>query len=383
MERKEQLSHEDRVLLFGRAKVDSADRAVATQQQLRDSSFAAHASVGKSPTFSSEKANIVNPFSASAQIPYVDDLSMEARYIVFPKLMGDSNLIYDHVVNFTRNTTPNCEAFPFQNKVLGYVFHEVRFGFYCLQMFKHADGLGLSCQLQDGFAPALTPFWNAVKESLAKSGLIEHETEGEVIEEEFDDFFCSDTEDGESFSLDLSILENKFLDLRSDPSLVEEWIEDIQDPNFSQDTLLVLAYNLQDRENLEYVMEQFPQQLFEAVITSMSDAIDLALPGIRSACMFLDAVAQHTAVKVSEENLQQMICQIARWSLPRSNTCAVTHSKEIADTLSRNLLKFYEYGTESLSVQKDLVDTIRQGSVFGTVKQNLTKFQSAIFQRRE
>lgn len=377
MERKEQLSHEDRVLLFGPSEGNSADRAAgrAVAQQVQDlSALGADASVGKNPT-GSDKFN--SRVVAPTQLPFVEDLSMEARYILFPPNFGDASLIYDNVVKFTRNTTPNSTAFPVESKVLGYVFHEVRYAFYCLQILQHADGLVLSCQLQSGFAPVLTPFWNAVKDSLAASGLIESEVE-EEIDMDFDNFFADSDDDGESFSLDLSIPENKFLELRSDPTLVEEWIQDIQDPNFSQDTLLQLAYNLENVANLEFLMLKFHQQLFEAVVYSLTDAIDLALPGIRCACLFLDAVAQHTTVKVSEENINLMICQLARWTVAQTNTTTITHSKEIADSLSKNLLKFYEDGTQSLTVREDLLKTIHRESPYPSVKQNLNRFLSAI-----
>lgn len=387
MERKGLLGqiHEDnRALIFGPPKDTGVTRAVGVSQDIPlGGKVGIHGPPRtKSPASSSEKSKLHQPDFDLNQIPFVDDLSMEPRYIVFPKDLGDTQTIFDHIVHISSNLTPNNEVFPHTKKVLGYVFHEVRFGFYCLQMFKHADGLGLSCQLHEGFAPALTPFWDAVKDELTSVGLIKIDPGCEDIDEDFDDFFFdSDTETTEGdglFLLDLTIPENKFLNLESDPSLVTEWIEDIQDPNFSQDTLLVLAYNCQLGENLKFLMGTYVQQLFEAVTTSMSKAMDLDLPGIRSACKFLDLVAQNAEVKVTEEHIQNMVAQLARWTMSQGNINAVTRSSEISTLLSQNLLKFYKCGGGSMSVQRDLIETIRQESNYGTVKQNLETFLSVI-----
>lgn len=382
MERKGQqgqIQDDVRSLLFGPPEDDGATRAVGIAREIPfgkvDLQGPRH---NKVPSSSTKKSNdLIN-------IPFIDDLSMETRYIVFPSGKLDSQEIFDHVVNFAREKAPNHEVFPHESKVLGYVFHEVRFGFFCLQVFKHAEGLGLSCQLHDGFAPALTPFWNAVKDEFTKCGLLPADVGEEDSDEDFDDaFFDSDTDltdDGGLFLLDLSIPENKFLDLQSDPTLVEEWIEDIKDPNFSQDTLLVLAYNCQASNNLTFLMEKYVQQLFEAVMASMSYAMDLDLPGIRSACTFLDLVAKHAAeVKVTDVQIQDMINQIARWTIAERENNRVTRSSEIASLLSQNLLKFHNLGRASPGVPKKLIQTIRQKSEFETVKQNLEKFLSTIF----
>lgn len=388
MERKGQqgqIEDDVRALIFGPPEEDGADRAV--HNSILDLSIEKEIAVGfdlqkprhnKVPLSSTEKSN------DDEFIPFIDDLSMETRYIVFPAEMLDSQVIFDHVANIAREIAPNHETFPHEKKVLGYVFHEVRFGFFCLQVFKHADGLGLSCELHDGFAPALTPFWNAVKDELAKCGLGPANMEGEEdSDEDFDDaFFDSDTEitdDGGLFLLDLSIPENKFLDLQSDPTLVEEWIEDIKDPNFSQDTLLVLAYNCQASNNLMFLMEKFVQSLFEAVVASLSLGMDLDLPGIRSACMFLDLVAQNAEVKVTEVQLRSMVNQLARWTISRrEDSNRVNTSSEIANLLSQNLLKFYNMGAGSVGVPRKLLKTIRQESKSGTVKQNLDNFLTRI-----
>jgi len=376
MSEREQFSEADKALLFDNTR-DNVTRAaqvgkVGGKDLLENADTQMHAKISTTPDYSKKPKSAFGVL----QIPEIDNLSLETRYVMF-KDTADPGAILNQCLSFVSQHSPNCTQVQHEMKILGYVFEEVRFGLYALQLFKHSENLGLTCSLLDGFAPAIQKFWTDLKNSLTDAGFLEAEPESD-FEDDFDDFYDSDSTFDLGVELDLSIPGNKYVNCSSDPTLVVEWAEDIKDPNYSTDTLLILAYNCEKAENLAYLMQTFAQQLFDAVIIGMTEAMEFSLPAIRCASVFLDHVAKNAKVSVKNEQLAVMIKQLANWTLTAKSDDAVTRSLEIATLLSQNLQTFSNLVDGPLNVEKELLEAVGQDCGYGTVKKRVNEFLSTI-----
>lgn len=357
-------------LLFGPPQASDVERGAHVQVEEVYNSFTQTAAmIGKNREVVETKLQRDFEFSP---VPQLDDLAFAVRYVLFDQSLQTE--VFDHLVNFVHNyqeEAPNFEVLADEQKVLGYLFEENRFACYCLQLFRHADTLGLSCDLLDGFAPALNPFWKALQQTLIEAQFVSPD-EDEAFEEEEDDdldFLDSDTEDG-GFVLDLSAPSMKYLNLEDDQTVIEDWVQDIQDPNFSQETLLSLSYNCQSETNLQILADNYAQDLFDSIITSMSSMTTETLPGVRSACVFLAELSKFSNVNVTEGNIKVLIDQLAKWTLSQKKTTEVMRSKEVATLLSKCILpKFSELVSGVLkNIQTDVLETIQNETNFDEVK---------------
>lgn len=311
-------------------------------------------------------------------IPELDDLAFAVRYVLFDKSMQKE--VFDHIVNFVRNfqaDAPNFEMFPEEGKIIGCLFEESQFASYCLQLFHNTDTLGLSCDLTNGFAPALNPFWNSLRQALIDAQFVSQEDETFEDEEDDDfDFLDSDTED-DGFVLDLSIPSMKYLNLEEDQTVIENWVQDIQDPNFSQETLLSLSYNCQSETNLQLLAGNYAQQLFDSIIASFSSTTAETLPSVRSACVFLAELSKFSNVNVTEGSIKVLIDQLAKWTLSQKKNSEVMRSEEVATLLSKCILpKFSELVSGVLkNIQTDVLETIQNETDFDEVKYYVDQYR--------
>jgi len=167
------------------------------------------------------------------------------------------------------------------------------------------------------------------------------ESQEEESDDEFDFLESSDEEDGLP-GLDLD--EAKFLNLHDSPELVEQWYEDLENPNFMQQTLLQLAWNCQNAENFKVVAgENQAQQLFDTIITCMiATAADFCLPIARCASLLISQIVDAHDVQVSDEQFNVLVQTLVRWSLKnqsQEHKCKLTSSEEVASILSEQMSK--------------------------------------------
>lgn len=382
MERDSKAQHGDNIvsdmdLLFGVAPTNSEWRGAAVAEVHAENYVSASSFQDKLH----HEAKLVQPklqgdleFSPLPQL----DLAHAVLFVLFDR---PCEQIFDHIVDFVKNyqaDAPNFEIYPDAKKVLGYVFEESRFACYSLQLFRQADTIGLSCDLQDGYAPILTPFWNALQQVLIEAQLVSQDDDDETFEEDDDDlnFLDSDTEDG-GFVLDLSAPSMKYLNLEEDQTVIENWVEDIKDPNFSQETLLSLSHNCQSESNLQILVENYAQELFDAVMTSMSSMTAETLPSVRSACVFLAELARFGNVNVTEGNIKVLIDQLAKWTLSQKNTTDVVRSQEVATLLaSRILPRFSELVSGVLNnIPTDVLEAVQKQTEFDEVKYHVDQYR--------
>lgn len=312
------------------------------------------------------------------------DLTLAVRYV---ELNQNSEQVFDHIVDFVKNyqaDQPNYEIYPEAKKVLGYIFEDSRFASYSLQLFRNADTMGLSCDKIDGFAPILNPFWSELQQVLTEAQFVSHDDD-ETFEEDDDEdidlnFLDSDTEDG-GFVFDLSAPSMKYLNLTENHGLIENWVEDIKDPNFSQETLLSLSHNCQDETNVRFLANNYAQSLFDSVIASMSSMTTETdrdtLPSVRSACVFLSELAEFKNVNVAEGDIKVLIDQLAKWASSQKKTTEVVRSEEIASLLATSILpKFSELVSGVLkNIQTDVLEAIQKKTDFDAVRKSVDDYR--------
>jgi len=381
---KPQLGHEsvsDMDLLFGPAQVSDVDRGAPELADQTHIFLDSNSSASFGKNRESEEPKLQRDFDFSP-IPQLDDLTFAIRYVLFDKSMQQG--VFDHIVDFVQKyqeEQPNYCVLPEESKMMGYLFEDSQFAFYSLQLFRHADTLGLSCDLYDGFAPTLNPFWNALKSDLIDAQLVSQEDETFEDEEDDDlDFLDSDTEDGglDGFMLDLSIPSMKYLNLEDDQTVIESWVQDIQDPNFSQETLLSLSYNCQSETNLQILVDNYAQDLFDSILASMSSSMTAeTLPSVRSACVVLAELAKFSAVNVTEDHIKVLIDQLAKWTLSPQKTTDLMRSQEVATLLSKCILpKFSELAKGFLAdIQTSVLETIQKETEFDEVKHYVESYR--------
>lgn len=368
---------DDMDLLFGPPQASDVERGAPSEgihahNLLNQNS----ASFGKNEVI--EPKLLYSEFDFSP-IPQLDELAHTVRFVLFDK-NSLQNEVFDLVVEYVQQFQADAPNFAIHNgdkKVLGYLFEDSHFACYCLQLFRHADTLGLSCDLHEGFAPALNSFWKGLRAALIDAQLVSTD---EIIEEEDEeddlDFLDSDSEDG-GFILDLSAPSMKYLNLEENQTVIENWVEDIQDPNFSQDTLLSLSYNCQSESNLQVLVGSYAQDLFNSIIASMSSMTAETLPSVRSACVFLAELAKFSNVNVTEENIKVLIDQLAKWTLSQQNAQEVMRSEEVATLLSKSILpKFSELVSGVLkNIQTDVLENIQNDTEFDEVKYYVDQYR--------
>jgi len=274
----------------------------------------------------------------------------------------------------------NSQAFLQNKSAVGYVFNQTNYAQYRLEMFTHEKKMGLKCDTLDGFAPAVTDFWNDLKKNLNEENLIPAE---EVMflndeEDEEDSFWDEDSMDldgndsGLSIpGLDLNVA--KFLQFTENPDIVQNYIEDLDDPNFNQHTLLVLAWNAQQKENLQVMCEKYAQPLFDAVVACM---INSTLPMVRCSAMIVSLLACEKAMKISQDQFHTLINTLNTWTLSKkTNNSEVTQSDEIAQLITRNLQSFENLLSENPQDSAlDVLKKIHDETEFIEVKQNLSDY---------
>lgn len=309
-----------------------------------------------------------NPLQLSLQ--EVDPCFL-TRFVLFTQVALP--MVFQFVLDFVaenEQTNGNFEADGARYAVRGGLFDETRFVEYTLKLFTHRGQLGLSLDILDGYPPAVQTFWNELQQALQENQFTECQEEEDSDAEEYN--FDESDDENDDFTLDLE--QEKFLNLGEDPELVDQWFQDLNDPNFMQQTLLLLAWNCQDAQNFQAVTgKNQAQQLFDLIITCMIAATaDFCLPIARCASLLVSQLVDAHDIKVTEEQFNVLVQTLVQWTISQQSEqteSKLTSSKEVASILSSQMSKM-----APLAVNwKDTLQQVYTQAPYECVRANLQK----------
>lgn len=361
MEKGQDLSPSDWELLFGSIPEDNVSRAVAIHEAEPNHFF-------QNPI--QEKKN---NFEDLGDLPpgqvYVSDLRHLTRYCILA-CHATIPMVFEFLLEYVQANEKNYNINEQTQCIIGCVFDETRFAEYKLQLFSHSNQRGLYLDVLKGFAPSMSKFWSMLQEALLEADfIIPSEAEGDEFDsDDLEDFLLSDDEECEP----LDLTGAKYLNLDQDPTLVNEWMKDLENPNFMQHTLLLLAWNCQLRKNMQVILSDGrAQQLFDTVVACMlATAADFCLPIARCSAMLVNQLVQSGDIKVTQDQFQVLVQSMVQWTL--DNHCQqekVTQSEEIAQLLSSQLPKLASLIPQTGSF--DTIQTVYRQAPFASVRANL------------
>jgi len=155
---------------------------------------------------------------------------------------------------------------------------------------------------------------------------------------------------------------------------VNDLINDLNDPNFMQHTLLLLAFNCQLDRNFQEIIGDASkaQQLFDTIIACMiSTAADFCLPIARCASLLISQLVESGSITVNEEQFNVLVQALVQWTLDQGNQQdqdKLTQSEEVATLLSsqvKNLATLAETAKAELR-------QVYQDAPYAIVRENLS-----------
>lgn len=303
-----------------------------------------------------------NPLNSVPEI----DPSFLTRFVLFGAEVTVS-LVFQFVLDFIQaNELTNGNFEPDRNSsvIRGGVFDETRFVEYQIKMFTTQGRLGLTLDILDGFAPAIQEFWKELQRALQ-----ENEFSEQLVESDSEDwdFLESDDED-----VDFDLLSDaKFLKLGDSPEIVHQWFEDLSNPTFMQQTLLLLAWNCQDAQNFQVVTdEKQAQKLFDTIIACMfATATDFCLPIARCASLLVSQLVESHDIKITKEQFDVLVQTLVQWSISNQaeNESKLTSSQEVASILSSQMSKMATFAAN----WKDTLEQVYTQAPYDCVRENL------------
>jgi len=304
----------------------------------------------------------------STFLPSVDDVQTLDRFVIFTT--KDVEKVFAAVVTYIRTLGLQNDHVDGHNKsIVGYLFEESRCVQYRLQMFATAEDFGLTCFRQEGDANILSEFWGNLVQQMENEAFT-IPTEDKELDDEDDDFFLEEDSD---CGLDLESA--KYLNL--DEELVEEFIVDLQNPNFMQHTLLLLAFNVQNVSNMKLLKDMFAQQIFDTIIAVMTTTLaQVTLPMARSAAQLMDKIINSTDVSVSEAQQAAILQTLDLWTQKDRKTrhMDVKTSEEVATLITDNLDRIQKLS--STVIETDILRSIADKTEFERVKATLAQLMA-------
>jgi len=298
-------------------------------------------------------------------VPEIDILFL-SRFVLFGA-QTTIPVVFQFVLDIIQDnelTNGNFEADRIAHVIRGGVFDETRFVEYQINLFTNGGKLGLSLDILDGFAPAVQEFWKQLQRVLQEKEFTEEPVESDS--EEDLGFLESDDEE-----MDLDLFDAKFLKVWEFPELVEQWFEDLSNPNFRQHTLLLLAWNCQDAQNFQAVTDgKQAQKLFDTIIACMiATAADFCLPIARCASVLVSQLVESHDIKISDEQFNVLVQTLVQWTISNQdeNANRLTSSQEVASLLSSQMSKM-----ATLAVNwKDTLEQVYTQAPYDCVRENL------------
>jgi len=213
----------------------------------------------------------------------------------------------------------------------------------------------------------LTEFWGNLVQQLENEAFTIPTDDVELEDDDEEDFFLEEDSD-----CGLDIESAKYLDL--DVELVEEFIDDLQNPNFMQHTLLLLAFNVQNVANMNLLKDMFAQQMFDIIIAVMTTALaQVTLPMARSAAQLMDKIINSTDVSVSEAQQAAILQTLDLWTQKdrKGRNVDVKTSEEVAMLITDNLDRIQKLS--STSIEANILQSIAAKTEFDQVKATLVQ----------
>jgi len=361
------LSTQDWNLLFGSVPKDPVFRGAARNYADEDIGIGI-----QKQTFPTKILEQTEDRRHPQNIQEVDPMFL-TRFVMFATQVAIPT-VFQFVLDFVQDhekTSGNFVSDRLNAMIRGGLFDETRYVEYQVSMFTFEGRLGLSLEVVDGYAPAVQCFWKELTRTLSQNAYTEAQDE-ESDSEEFD-FFDSDEENDMPF---LDLEEAKFLSLGESPELVNQWFEDLSNPNFMQQTLLLLAWNCQNEQNFEAVTgDNQAQQLFDTIIACMiATAADFCLPIARCASMLVGQLVESHDIEVSDDQFQVLVKTLVDWSIANQNErdqSKLTCSKEVASILSSQISK--EKMAPLAMNCKDTLERVYTQAPYDCVRNNLHK----------
>jgi len=357
------LSTGDFSLLFGSSAEAERYRGAPSMPE----SFEAPALQIRKPTTNTKifEQNEECSFPLVNNLPEIDIFFL-TRFVLFGAQITIP-VVFQFVLDFIQDfelTNDNFEADRTAYVIRGAMFDETRFVEYKINLFTHGGKLGLSLDVLDGFAPAVQEFWKQLQRVLQEQEFTEEAVESDS--EEDLGFLDSDDE-----GMDLDLLDAKFLKVGESPEIVEQWFEDLSNPNFMQQTLLLLAWNCQDAQNFKDITGgKQAQKLFDTIIACMiATAADFCLPIARCASVLVSQLVESHDIKISDEQFNVLVKTLVQWTISNKdeNENRLTSSQEVASLLSSQMSKM-----AGLAVNwKDTLEQVYTQAPYACVRENL------------
>jgi len=356
------LSNQEWNLLFGGPQTRSVVRGAALDVE-DDVAMFQTSLFSKTPEQTEDRRNPL-------KIQEVDPLFL-TRFVMFATHIAIPS-VFQFILGFVQDhgkTSGNFVCDRNDSVIRGALFDETRYVEYKISLFTNGGSLGLSLDVLEGFAPAVQEFWKELQQALSENQYIEsQETESEMESDAEWDLAESD----EELPFDLELEDSKYLKLEEDPELVDQMFQDLSNPNFMQQTLLLLAWNCQDAQNFKAVTgENQAQQLFDTIIACMiASAADFCLPIARCASLLVSQLVHAHDIKVTEDQFNVLVQTLVTWSISNQGEQSqgkLTSSKEVADLLSSQMSKM-----ASLAVNcKDTLERVYTQAPYDCVRANL------------
>jgi len=202
-----------------------------------------------------------------------------------------------------------------------------------------------------GDALAVTGLWELVKNALVKEEfIVDENADGETDDE---DFFYSDDEEDDLFDMDSF----KYLDFSRDRPFVNRLINEIEDKNVGLHSLMLLAFNLQNENNSNFLSENYSQEIFNKTVLRLSqDNVDLPVARC-AACIIQHFVEGDALQNIDDAQMRTIIQTVLQWSRKDTGkTVTPTSSEETSCRLTSVLGGL----TEAMSGTYDMQDDLQQ-----------------------
>jgi len=284
-------------------------------------------------------------------------------------------LVYQFVLDFIAGNKQTCGNFVYDKAnalIRGALFDETRFAEYQIKWFSSGGRMGFYLDILEGFAPCVQGFWKDLQQVLEENNLIKSETSSDD-ESDSESIFDSDLDDSDDECEPFDLESAKFLKLSESPELVQQWFQDLSNPNFMEQTLLLMAWNCQNEQNfLTITGEKQAQHLFDTIIACMiTTAADFCLPIARCASLLVSQLVDSHDIKISQEQFNVLVQTLVQWTLSNQQgeqtEVKLNSSKEVASILSSQMSKM-----APLAVNwKDTLTRVYDQAPYDCVRRNL------------
>lgn len=265
----------------------------------------------------------------------------------------------------------NFKEFPEAKKIVGYHFADTRPGCYRVELFEKEERLGINCTRLMGDAMAVTSLWDLLKRELVTKEFVTDDSvmfDG-MTDDDDEGFFSDDDEDDDDLLMDSF----KYLDFSRDAPFVNRLINEIEDKNVGTHSLMLLAFNLQNENNLDFLSENYGQEIFNKIVLRLQDSEHVDLPVSRCAASIIEQLIQKQVFNITVQQMKVILQTVLQWSQESGRAVTPSASEETSCRLTNVLGDLTSALTEDFDMQSEL-QQIHDETDFTSVKDNLGGF---------